>query len=358
MSKLFPSTKPSPDELKLMISKVSDEQLYAILHSRSGDYIPAALDAAREEAQKRNLDLSVSISESPQLVTNTSCICCGVEGPTKKVRFYQNIGMLITRQSKTFDGYLCRPCIGIYFRSYSLTTLFLGWWGVISMLVTPCFLISNVAQYIGARRLPDPGISALNRPVELTQQSAGSGSFKFKLVYGAIILCIGLGFLAYYHVEFMEKVAPGLNARLHKGEITEEADGEYVGTQIWKDIRALEADYKDKDWSGIRTEMLSREHYLIDLKTQNNKLQSRIQIERGANLGANDICEQLALDELGPALKIYTTAQDNLFSFAKNATELTPDNSTALQLLTVREESALQQLTKFISDNHSHGCDK
>jgi hypothetical protein len=219
-------------------------------------------------------------------------------------------------------------------------------------------LIMNVAQYIGARQLPDPGISALNRPVDLTQRSVGSGSFKLKLVYGAIILCIGLGFLAYYNVEFMEKVAPGINAKLHKGEITDEVDGEYIGIQIWKDISALEADYKGKDWSGMRTEILSREPYLIDLKAQNDRLQSRLPIERSEKLGANDICEQLALDELGPALEAYTSAVDNLFSFTKINAVITSDNSSELTLLADQEGHALDQLNQYITDSKRDGCIK
>jgi hypothetical protein len=49
---------PSRDELKHVMALKADEQLYAILHARSGDYTPQAIEVAREEFQQRNLDAS------------------------------------------------------------------------------------------------------------------------------------------------------------------------------------------------------------------------------------------------------------------------------------------------------------
>jgi hypothetical protein len=85
-----------------------------------------------------------------------ACRSCGVEDPTRYVEFKQNIGMVIARQSSRNEGELCRPCMKRYFRSYTLTTLFLGWWGMISLLVTPVFLANNVYEYWRTRDLPAP----------------------------------------------------------------------------------------------------------------------------------------------------------------------------------------------------------
>jgi hypothetical protein len=284
------------------------------------------------------------------------CKCCGIEGPTKNVRFLQNIGLVFARRTATMEGELCRPCIGRVFRSYSLTTLFLGWWGIISMFVTPVFLINNVAQYVGAIRLPEPGIAAMATPNGLTVPSVGAGSFKLKMIYGVIICAVAIGVLAENHVELMEKLAPRINAKLHNGAITDEADGEYSGVQIGKDIQALEADIKSKDWSGIRSELLARENYLQDLNVENTKMQSRAQVELNANLGANDICENLALTEMNPALNDFTAAENSLFLFAKNNTTLTDDNRPNLTLLADQSDSAMNKLQKFYSDSDSHGC--
>jgi hypothetical protein len=97
--------------------------------------------------------------------------------------------------------------------------------------------------------------------------------------------------IAYHQVSFLEKHAPNLNAKLHDGEITDEQDGEYAGLQVSKDISGLEADLKSNDWAGLRGELLGREGYVDDLLARNSKLQSRLEVERSANLGANDICK-------------------------------------------------------------------
>jgi hypothetical protein len=287
-----------------------------------------------------------------------SCKSCGIDGPTKDVKFYQNIGMLVTRQWAKVEGELCRPCIGRYFRSYTLTTLFLGWWGVVSFVVTPFILINNVFQYFRASQLEEPGIGAMNTPFVSDHPFVGSGSFKFKVIYGTIICLVGLGLLAYHNVEFMEKYAPVLNARLHGGEITDEADGEYAGSKIWNDISMLEADYKSKEWKDIRPELLSREPYLTDLKIQNERLQRRMKTERSENLGANDVCEKLALDEMSPALDAYTKSLSEFIAFVKTNAEITQENSGEFELLSNREASTVDQLNQFFADNKKNGCNK
>jgi hypothetical protein len=81
------------------------------------------------------------------------CESCLRAAPTKQVEFYQNIGALVMRFHKTLKGNLCRQCIDKYFWEYTLYTLFLGWWGVISFIVTPIFLVNNVVRYLGSRSL-------------------------------------------------------------------------------------------------------------------------------------------------------------------------------------------------------------
>ena len=67
--------------------------------------------------------------------------------------------MVFTRQTVQVRADLCRPCIGRYFLSYTLTTLFLGWWGMISFVMTPFILLNNVGLYLLALRLPEPGMN-------------------------------------------------------------------------------------------------------------------------------------------------------------------------------------------------------
>ena len=77
------------------------------------------------------------------------CQSCFERRPTRHVVFYQNIGMVIMRSSKTVDGELCKDCINQVFWKFTLITLVFGWWGMISLIVTPLFLINNIARFVG-----------------------------------------------------------------------------------------------------------------------------------------------------------------------------------------------------------------
>ena len=82
------------------------------------------------------------------------CQHCGVEAPTKYVEFYQNIGALVLRFHKSISGELCKSCIHRTFWSYTGVNMFLGWWGTISFLVTPFFLLNNTFRYLTCLTLP------------------------------------------------------------------------------------------------------------------------------------------------------------------------------------------------------------
>ena len=287
-----------------------------------------------------------------------TCQSCGIDAPTKWVLFYQNVGMFVTRQWAKVEGNLCRRCIGKYFRSYTLTTLFLGWWGLISFFVTPFILLNNIARYLMALGVAEPGIGAMNTPLASTSRSVGTHSLRFKLIYGTIVCSVMLVGVAFNSVEFFEKHAPTVNAALHSGEITDESDAQYAGTRIWEDIKALNAPTKTKntDWAGMRSELLSREPHLNDLKVQNDKLQRRLEIERTQSLGTNDICGRLVLDELGPALKDYTKTLVAEYSIIKDTPVPSQATSALLNDLANQEEEAKQKLRAFIKHDDERGC--
>jgi len=81
------------------------------------------------------------------------CQSCGLESATKDVTLHQNIGMLMLRRSQTIKGSLCKPCIDSYFWRFTLVNATLGWWGLISLIMTPIFIVNNVFQFIGSRSL-------------------------------------------------------------------------------------------------------------------------------------------------------------------------------------------------------------
>ncbi len=287
-----------------------------------------------------------------------ACQFCGVEGPTQAVCFEQNIGMLYARRGTKVEAELCRPCIGMYFRSFTLTTLFLGWWGIISLFMTPVILFSNVSQFLRARHLATPGLSVSNVPLGYQPRLVSRSTFMFKLVYGIAVWAIVLGIIASHQVDLLERHAPALNAKLHNGEITDESDGEYAGLQVGKDIAAIEADIKSTEWSGMRTELLTRQNSVLDLNIQNDHFQRRMAIERSQNLGKNDPCEQFALDSMGPALDDYTKSLNQLYAFLKNTPALTNGSGESLQNLSKNEEAKLKTLQQSFASSSSKGCDK
>jgi len=78
------------------------------------------------------------------------CQSCGVEAPTRKVFFVQHIGAVVMFFHKRIGGLFCRNCVNKYFGQYTLTTLFLGWWGIISLFATPVVLIIDIVNYFRA----------------------------------------------------------------------------------------------------------------------------------------------------------------------------------------------------------------
>ncbi len=76
-----------------------------------------------------------------------------MEAETRYVRFNQNIGVFVVRFSKSIRGNLCAACASRHFFEYTFTTLLLGWWGVISFIMTPFILIGNIYYYCSRKNV-------------------------------------------------------------------------------------------------------------------------------------------------------------------------------------------------------------
>lgn len=97
------------------------------------------------------------------------CQACGVEAPTKYVAFYQNIGALVMRFHKSMEGELCKGCIHKYFWEFTGITMLVGWFGTISLIITPFFLLNNFFRYLTC--LTMPGVPEGAVPAELTEDA-------------------------------------------------------------------------------------------------------------------------------------------------------------------------------------------
>lgn len=115
------------------------------------------------------------------MVHGVICQACGVEAPARYVEFYQNVGALVMRFHKRMKGNLCKRCIHKYFWKYTMTTATVGWWGTISLVVTPFFVVNNIVRYVGALGLE--GVPAGARPPVVDEPArARLGPHKAELV--------------------------------------------------------------------------------------------------------------------------------------------------------------------------------
>jgi hypothetical protein len=80
------------------------------------------------------------------------CQICGSMRQTSQVTFHRNIGMLIARQTLKLQGSMCKTCLGKKYWEFQGKGLLLGPWGMISLVVTPIYLITNTVSYVSASR--------------------------------------------------------------------------------------------------------------------------------------------------------------------------------------------------------------
>lgn len=99
------------------------------------------------------------------------CESCGLEAPTANVQLYQNIGMLVMRRYRSVKGNMCKPCIDNYFWQYTLATSVLGWWGLISLFLTPLFIANNLFQFIKSRGLSTAALGTTSLPIYVASPS-------------------------------------------------------------------------------------------------------------------------------------------------------------------------------------------
>lgn len=91
-------------------------------------------------------------TQVPKALDVTRCQRCGSMRPTAHVSFHRNVGMLLMRRTYKIEGNLCKSCIRKHFGEFMLKNLLFGWWGTISMIITPIYAVQNVASYFSAMR--------------------------------------------------------------------------------------------------------------------------------------------------------------------------------------------------------------
>lgn len=83
------------------------------------------------------------------------CRLCGaVPALAATVRGHR--GLLLVMQFRSLPGPFCRDCGIAAVRKVSGETLWQGWWGIASLVVTPVVLLMNLVLRIRLDRLPSP----------------------------------------------------------------------------------------------------------------------------------------------------------------------------------------------------------
>jgi hypothetical protein len=76
------------------------------------------------------------------------CKLCGRERMTQWAYFQENMSYIFARQERTFDGFVCFPCMSMTFAKFEIRTLLFTWWGAIGFFVGPIYLVANLRDYL------------------------------------------------------------------------------------------------------------------------------------------------------------------------------------------------------------------
>lgn len=83
------------------------------------------------------------------------CSICG-RRPAWYLEFDQNIGLLVYRHVRTWQGVACKPCGTEIGRRYLRKTLITGWWGLVSLPANLLAVKHDLSVLRELRAEPDP----------------------------------------------------------------------------------------------------------------------------------------------------------------------------------------------------------
>lgn len=78
------------------------------------------------------------------------CQVCRNVRATQHVTYHRNVGMLIMRRTIKIQGDMCKTCSNKLYWEFLGKNLLLGPWGIISLIMTPIYIVMNTATYLGA----------------------------------------------------------------------------------------------------------------------------------------------------------------------------------------------------------------
>ncbi|MFG2264771.1 hypothetical protein [Streptomyces sp. NPDC048720] len=90
---------------------------------------------------------------------------CGA-APAAPVTVRGHQGMLVVMRFLRRQGVFCHTCALAVFRDMQADTLVMGWWGPLSVFITPFTLLANLSALSGIRRIPAPVTPGWRPPLD------------------------------------------------------------------------------------------------------------------------------------------------------------------------------------------------
>ena len=94
-----------------------------------------------------------------------ACQVCGAM-PAAPVTIRGHQGMVVMMRFLRREGMFCRTCALASFRDMQADTMVMGWWGPLSVLITPFTLLGNLSTLSGIRRIPEPVTAGFRPPLD------------------------------------------------------------------------------------------------------------------------------------------------------------------------------------------------
>ncbi|MFF9090326.1 hypothetical protein ACF1BE_28775 [Streptomyces sp. NPDC014991] len=94
-----------------------------------------------------------------------ACKVCGA-APAAPVTVRGHQGMLVIMRFLRQQGTFCQTCALAIFRNMQADTLIQGWWGALSVFITPVTLLRNLGALSSIRSMPAPVMPGTRPPLD------------------------------------------------------------------------------------------------------------------------------------------------------------------------------------------------
>jgi hypothetical protein len=109
------------------------------------------------------------------------------------VNFKGNIGLFVQRYKHELKAEICGPCLHTQFLKFTAMNFLLGWWGTISLFVTPAYIVNNFDDYGNAVLRLDDAVKANDGQAEGAEMTQAVCFHCGEMKWGAFNGCENCG---------------------------------------------------------------------------------------------------------------------------------------------------------------------